>query len=873
MKIFFYITTFFLLFIHFNQTLFANDSDFDIQYFIQENHTVNNNQKIVTKINLLFKKLVYTQDINFFIKLNTKLEKIDFSNIKDQNKKNIIKYLYNFNWLLLNGVDDNISLKESFNKLQKSTQWSFLEKETFTPVYKCSDLWFLNLDEVKNKFNNIEWNYYSKWEEIHFLMNKFIQFNWEDNIVNCIKSIGLNKSNKKSFKIIFWSKDNIYGTYIYSNENIYTWWEIIKWAVVDSFKVYNYAISKDKNNVYEHHLKREKYDSRTFKQVFSKFFQDKNWVYIHHKKLHTFIAEDSETFEYLGWYYAKDKNYVYNLSPTYWIKLSADPETFKYIWGWFAKDNENIYYRRWAIDDTDYWSFEYLWSYYAKDKNSVFCWNNILENTDRDSFKYISWDLAQDKYSTYNNCKITHTKLDSDEKLKSIVYDISNNKKNITVVIPELPQAYCSVETVFPKLNIAKNTNNNQYSISSFLDYDSKKLSTSQNIYYVNKTDTDLNKITIILDKNRSEDIFCLWIIKVNWSKYDNYDYSGGKLVINLESKLTKNDWINIYLEYNIDIPKKSYDFGTLNYKQLRFADWYPMIPPYNEVTGFINNKPARNGEYFAYDISDFDFTLEYKSQQQLVVAWPSIENKISGNKLHYELRNARNFTWIASPYFHKISKKVWNTVIQSFTFMHHLWESEALLDSSIEAYRLFSDIYTNLDQKVISIVEVDFVEAMEYQNMIALWSPFYDHYNSSNRNLFIPIVVHEIAHQWWYGLVGNNQAITPWLDEWFTMWSEWYFFEKMYPNDYLWWKDFRMNRRNSQVSSSWDINSTIYDFTSYWDYISSTYHKWVYKLEAIRKEIWDDNYFKLLKEYINNSKYKLADWDYFNDLVEKYKK
>jgi hypothetical protein len=118
------------------------------------------------------------------------------------------------------------------------------------------------------------------------------------------------------------------------------------------------------------------------------------------------------------------------------------------------------------------------------------------------------------------------------------------------------------------------------------------------------------------------------------------------------------------------------------------------MIPPYDEKNGFINNKPARNWEYLAYDISDFDFTLEYKSEQPLVIAWPAIEYKIWENKLHYELKNARNFTWIISPYFHKISKKVWNTIIQSFTFMHHLWESEVLLDSSIEAYTLFSDIF-----------------------------------------------------------------------------------------------------------------------------------------------------------------------------------
>lgn len=30
-------------------------------------------------------------------------------------------------------------------------------------------------------------------------------------------------------------------------------------------------------------------------------------------------------------------------------------------------------------------------------------------------------------------------------------------------------------------------------------------------------------------------------------------------------------------------------------------------------------------------------------------------------------------------------------------------------------------------------------------------------------------LVTHEVAHQWFYGLVGNNQAMDPWLDEEFA--------------------------------------------------------------------------------------------------------
>jgi aminopeptidase N len=39
-------------------------------------------------------------------------------------------------------------------------------------------------------------------------------------------------------------------------------------------------------------------------------------------------------------------------------------------------------------------------------------------------------------------------------------------------------------------------------------------------------------------------------------------------------------------------------------------------------------------------------------------------------------------------------------------------------------------------------------------------------------------VVTHEVAHQWWYGLVGNNQYREPWLDESFAQ----YFTDRLHP-------------------------------------------------------------------------------------------
>lgn len=32
--------------------------------------------------------------------------------------------------------------------------------------------------------------------------------------------------------------------------------------------------------------------------------------------------------------------------------------------------------------------------------------------------------------------------------------------------------------------------------------------------------------------------------------------------------------------------------------------------------------------------------------------------------------------------------------------------------------------------------------------------------------------VVHELAHQWWYGVIGNNEYADPWLDESFAVYA-----------------------------------------------------------------------------------------------------
>jgi aminopeptidase N len=84
--------------------------------------------------------------------------------------------------------------------------------------------------------------------------------------------------------------------------------------------------------------------------------------------------------------------------------------------------------------------------------------------------------------------------------------------------------------------------------------------------------------------------------------------------------------------------------------------------------------------------------------------------------------------------------------------------------------------------------------DGMEYDGLIFLSSDFYKQYNGTARSNLATIGVHEIAHQWWFSLVGNDHALEPWLDEALSTYSERIFYENNYPANISWWWQFRVD-------------------------------------------------------------------------------
>jgi aminopeptidase N len=162
-----------------------------------------------------------------------------------------------------------------------------------------------------------------------------------------------------------------------------------------------------------------------------------------------------------------------------------------------------------------------------------------------------------------------------------------------------------------------------------------------------------------------------------------------------------------------------------------------------------------------------------------------------------------------------------------------------------------------------LSVVEADFLDGMEYDGLYFLSHGFYDLYDGTPMGYLTFIAAHETAHQWWYGIVGNDQALEPWLDEAMCTYMEHVFYENVYA-EYLtdsyqslvdWWWYYRVNF----YEPTGPVDATIYDFNTFYSYRNSVYLNGAKFINDLRSLMGDQAFFAFLRDYARQYQYKLA--------------
>lgn len=432
------------------------------------------------------------------------------------------------------------------------------------------------------------------------------------------------------------------------------------------------------------------------------------------------------------------------------------------------------------------------------------------------------------------------------------------------------------------------------YTINATLN-DNYTINANQTINYVNNTQTNLDNIclhlyarafretAIIRPYTNLNKASCfpngisygdIAISKVNVNGNSaNFEFVGSDsdiLKINLANPLKEKDKLNIELDYDLTLPNSTHRLGYYN-NTINLGNWYPIVCAFE--SGQWNTTPYYStGDPFVSDCANYNVTITYPEKYNCYATGD--KTVTDTNKSTFKALAVRDFAAVFTADANEQSLYSGKTKV---TYVGYGSDADVSENAklSAEATTYFSKTFGEYPYNSLTIVKSAFVHGgMEYPNLVIVSD------NITNQQEFIKVIVHEIAHQWWYGIVGNNQITSAWLDESLAEYSTCLFFEdnttyqlsyneqiKDATASYLLYVDV-ISSLNGKVNTS--MNLPVNCYTSEYEYTYMVYVKGVVMFDSLREVVGKEKLLKGLKKYCKQYRFKIAtDTDFINTLKQ----
>lgn len=317
----------------------------------------------------------------------------------------------------------------------------------------------------------------------------------------------------------------------------------------------------------------------------------------------------------------------------------------------------------------------------------------------------------------------------------------------------------------------------------------------------------------------------------------------------------------DMVLDFLVSIPRNptvGYAmFGSID-GMTTLPDVYPVIPVRDESGWHVEIAPDYGDETFTptalYDVS---ITAPVT---QVVVASGTCQSPAAG-LWRCVSGPMRDFMLAMSVDYQVATQVVEDVTVRSFYLPGDQAGGEHALKVAADALRVYSRRFG-----AYPFAELDVVESgtraggIEYPGLVVIADSLYGEVGEGS--YFDFVVAHEVAHQWWYSLVGNDQVNHPWLDESLTGYSTILYYQDTFGKtvaDQVLTQVFEdPYQRLVQDKRDQKVDQPVAAFTRD-DYSAVVYRKGPLFFEALRQAIGDDKFDAFLKAYFRQNRYDVA--------------
>jgi hypothetical protein len=345
-------------------------------------------------------------------------------------------------------------------------------------------------------------------------------------------------------------------------------------------------------------------------------------------------------------------------------------------------------------------------------------------------------------------------------------------------------------------------------------------------------------------------------------------ELGGLAIRFNLPAALHEGDTVDLSLPFEVDAqgdiggPKPA-RFG-LSQGVLFAPTFYPLVP--RRVDGQWEEKVAPpGGDTTNSDIALYDVQLTGPSDLGLAASGVEVDRQDHPDgttTVTLATGPVRDFAFAYGPF-------VDDTVVMDGVTVHgwvldeHRADLKRMLRLAAGQLDLMTQDVGPYPYKELDVVDVPGAfGGIEYPGLVTIGTV-------GTANLEIP-VIHEVAHQWFYGLIGDDQLEQPWLDEAAATYASVLFLEH---DQGVGRATGELSHYRSVVASTsiahLPIGRGVGDYPTQDAYALIVYWKGALFFDALRQRLGDDAFFAFLKAYFKQYEYGFASSKDFQSSAE----
>jgi hypothetical protein len=422
-----------------------------------------------------------------------------------------------------------------------------------------------------------------------------------------------------------------------------------------------------------------------------------------------------------------------------------------------------------------------------------------------------------------------------------------------------------------------------EYHLNLTLEPASRRLVGQQQVTYPNHTGLDLHEIVFRLYPNLPQyggriDVYAARVD--GQTGPFSLRAEDTSLAIPLPQPLAPGSSVVIGLDFEVTIPEKEGGYVLLGFSQgiWSAADAYPLLAVHEAMIGSAGSGSSWR-EDIAPDHSDavfaeaalYDVTLALPPALELATTGSIVEDttEAGGQRVYHIVGGPlREFAWLASADYLMAETAVRGTAVRSYHLPGDEAAGQAALAYAATSLGAYEDAFGPYPFEQMIVAEAPLLYfGMEFSGLNLIGVDLYREHRAQLEDR----VVHEVAHQWWYAQVGNDQVNTPWLDEGLAEYSMAIHNRRVYGDERA---GALINQRflvpyQLAVENGYDaiVNQPSAAFS--WEYEVIVYEKAALFFHALYQELGDETFEAVLRAYAEGYRWRIATPDDFLRVAE----